>query len=346
MYFLGRRLRFGGVGRDWVLRLFRRGTGKYLPLEIHEKVDVDGTVSRLQGSLEHFSYATLEEYLEKIPSYTAMAARQRFAAGARFTVLHHATAGVGALQPGRSQRGLAGRPGRPDLRRPFQPRGLAARGEVVGARTFEAWLGFSSSAPTGSGTCCLTTPVSTALREAFPRAGISWLVRAYTAPLLQHNPDVDQVLVDDGGSGAELAALIRREKFDVAIVALPRRRIAWALVAGRGPDPDRAGEQALFPAVHEAALAAPLRGEETRGRLQPGIARSAGRPVQAPPDAAGADGRGDAGGPRAARIPGHRLLQAARDPAPRVGRLVGPLAARALHGAGRHDCRRAGAMWS
>ena len=90
MYFLGHRLRFGGVGRDWVLRLFRRGKGRYLPLEIHEKVEVRGTVSRLRGSLEHFSYATLEEYLEKIPSYTAMAARQRYAAGARFTVLHHA----------------------------------------------------------------------------------------------------------------------------------------------------------------------------------------------------------------------------------------------------------------
>jgi heptosyltransferase-2 len=54
-------------------------------------------------------------------------------------------------------------------------------------------------------------------------------VRAYTAPLLQHNPDVDQVLVDDGGSLAQLIARIRREKFDVAIVALPRTRIAWAL---------------------------------------------------------------------------------------------------------------------
>jgi ADP-heptose:LPS heptosyltransferase len=79
------------------------------------------------------------------------------------------------------------------------------------------------------GDVLLTTPVSTALREAFPRAGISWLVRAYTAPLLEHNPDVDQVLVDDGGPVAALAARIGRERFDVAIVALPRGRIAWAL---------------------------------------------------------------------------------------------------------------------
>ena len=79
------------------------------------------------------------------------------------------------------------------------------------------------------GDVLLTTPISTALRQAFPCARISWLVRPYAAPLLQHNPDVDQVLVDDGGSSAELVARIRQEKFDVAIVALPRRRIAWAL---------------------------------------------------------------------------------------------------------------------
>ena len=79
------------------------------------------------------------------------------------------------------------------------------------------------------GDVLLTTPVSTAIREAFPRARISWLVRSYTAPLLQHNPDVDQVLVDDGGSSGELVARIRGGQFDVAIVALPRRRIAWAL---------------------------------------------------------------------------------------------------------------------
>jgi len=65
MYFLGHRLRFGGVGKDWVLRLFRRDKGRYLPKEIHEQVTVNGSVKRLRGALDHYSYATLEEYLEK-----------------------------------------------------------------------------------------------------------------------------------------------------------------------------------------------------------------------------------------------------------------------------------------
>ena len=89
MYFLGQRLRFGGVGKDWVLRFFRRDKGRYLPLEIHEQVVVNGPVRRLKGPLDHFSYATLEEYLEKIPDYTTMAAQARWDAGKRFTVLYH-----------------------------------------------------------------------------------------------------------------------------------------------------------------------------------------------------------------------------------------------------------------
>lgn len=89
MYFLGHRLRHGGVGQDWVLRLFRRTKGCYLPLEIHEKVVVNGPTRRLQGAMDHFSYATLEEYLEKVPVYTTLAARQRWEAGKRFSAWHH-----------------------------------------------------------------------------------------------------------------------------------------------------------------------------------------------------------------------------------------------------------------
>ena len=89
MFFLGKRLRFGGVGTDRVLRLFRRGKGHYRPLEIHEQVEVDGPTASLQNAMEHFSYATLDEYLEKLPAYTTLAARQRWEAGKRFSSWHH-----------------------------------------------------------------------------------------------------------------------------------------------------------------------------------------------------------------------------------------------------------------
>jgi heptosyltransferase-3 len=85
------------------------------------------------------------------------------------------------------------------------------------------------------GDVLLTTPVSTALRRMFPKARISWLVSPYTAPLLEHNPDIDQILVDRGESPGQLADLIRNERFDAAIVAYPRWRIVLALWLARVP---------------------------------------------------------------------------------------------------------------
>jgi glycosyltransferase involved in cell wall biosynthesis len=89
MYFLGHRLRHGGVGKDWVLRFFRRDKGRYLPKEIHEQVIVSGTTQKLRSPLDHFSYATLEEYLEKLPAYTALSARKKWEAGQRFSIVQH-----------------------------------------------------------------------------------------------------------------------------------------------------------------------------------------------------------------------------------------------------------------
>ncbi len=79
------------------------------------------------------------------------------------------------------------------------------------------------------GDVLLTTPVSSAIRQAFPNSRISWLVRPYTAPVLEKNPDVDQILIDKGGSLSELINQIKKEHFDAAVVALPRWRIVWAL---------------------------------------------------------------------------------------------------------------------
>jgi ADP-heptose:LPS heptosyltransferase len=85
------------------------------------------------------------------------------------------------------------------------------------------------------GDVLLTTPVSTALRAFAPRAKISWLVSPYTAPLLEHNPDIDHILLDRGEPAGRLADRIRAQRFDAAVVAFPRWRIVHALWRARVP---------------------------------------------------------------------------------------------------------------
>jgi glycosyltransferase involved in cell wall biosynthesis len=88
-YFLGRRLQYGGLGNDWVLRLFKRDLGYFRKVQVHERVDVRGAVGRLRTPLEHYSYPTLEEYVQKCNQYTTLAAQQQWAQGRRFSWTEH-----------------------------------------------------------------------------------------------------------------------------------------------------------------------------------------------------------------------------------------------------------------
>lgn len=79
------------------------------------------------------------------------------------------------------------------------------------------------------GDVLLTTPVARALRQVYPEAEITWLVNSYAAPLLEHNEDTHGVLVDHGGPLNTLIERLKQGKFDAAVVAFPRFRVAWAV---------------------------------------------------------------------------------------------------------------------
>jgi ADP-heptose:LPS heptosyltransferase len=257
-YFLGRHLRFGGLGKDWVLRLFRKNQGRFRNVKVHESIDVSGTVGRLRNPLEHYSYPTLEEYRKKRDQYTTLAAQEQWAKGRRFSWRDHFRPawelGVRVIAKGAW---LDGQPGITyaalsagatwlravklrELSREPHPLTPLPMGE---GRTSRSYPLPSGEGRTKSGVrqrilivrtdrlgdVLLTTPVSRLLREKFPAAHIAWLVQPYTAPLLENNPDVDEIIVDQGGSADALAARLREGQFDTAIVAFPRWRTVRAV---------------------------------------------------------------------------------------------------------------------
>lgn len=87
--FLGRTLRWGGLGCESHLRLFRRAAARFAGGALHEGIALDGPVARLRGKIIHEPYRDLGDYLSKLDRYTTLAARQRLEAGRRFTPLHH-----------------------------------------------------------------------------------------------------------------------------------------------------------------------------------------------------------------------------------------------------------------
>lgn len=88
-FFLGRRLRFGRFSPEMHVRLFLKSAARYGQAQIHEGIHVDAPIGKLTGSIDHYSYHDLNEYLEKCNRYTSMIASQRYAAGHRFRLHHH-----------------------------------------------------------------------------------------------------------------------------------------------------------------------------------------------------------------------------------------------------------------
>lgn len=81
--FLGRPLRHGGWGREWLPRLFR-GELRYRPDAVHERLDLDGRrVSRCDVRFEHHPVRDLDEHYRKLARYAALWAEGRAALGKR-----------------------------------------------------------------------------------------------------------------------------------------------------------------------------------------------------------------------------------------------------------------------
>lgn len=73
--FCGQWMRHGDWYPDRVLRLFRRGAGRFSDDLVHESVRVDGRVERLRGELLHESMSDLDDAIDKLNRYSAGRAR-------------------------------------------------------------------------------------------------------------------------------------------------------------------------------------------------------------------------------------------------------------------------------
>ncbi|HTL62401.1 MAG TPA: glycosyltransferase family 9 protein [Nitrospira sp.] len=89
--------------------------------------------------------------------------------------------------------------------------------------------------PDGIGDEILCLPVAGALRQAKPQARIMFLSSEYAAPVLQHHPDIDEILTVSGNESLrDLVALFQRN-IDAVVFLKPFRRLMWAAWLARVP---------------------------------------------------------------------------------------------------------------
>jgi glycosyltransferase involved in cell wall biosynthesis len=81
--YFGAFLRHGLTYPDRHLRLIHRNRGGWRGKEIHEYMEVSGTVGKLRGDLEHFAYRSLSHQLQKLERYAELMAQELHAKGKR-----------------------------------------------------------------------------------------------------------------------------------------------------------------------------------------------------------------------------------------------------------------------
>lgn len=90
-WFFGKPIRHCGWDpeHDAPLRLFKRDAGRYEDKHVHADVILStGTAGRTTGRLEHHTYRSFDQYLEKFGRYTTWAALDARDRGEQATVMH------------------------------------------------------------------------------------------------------------------------------------------------------------------------------------------------------------------------------------------------------------------
>ncbi len=76
-YYLGDWIRYCGWYPDDKLRLFKKQHGRWVGKALHEKVQVDGKTAKLQHDLYHHTYENIDDHLQKMNSFTSVAASHK-----------------------------------------------------------------------------------------------------------------------------------------------------------------------------------------------------------------------------------------------------------------------------
>jgi glycosyltransferase involved in cell wall biosynthesis len=84
--YCGKQIRHGGWWPDYVLRLFRRNDGSFTDSVVHERVVVQGKISKLTSPLLHDAFVNLDEVLHKVNCYSSLGAEMLYQKGVQSSI--------------------------------------------------------------------------------------------------------------------------------------------------------------------------------------------------------------------------------------------------------------------
>jgi len=79
VYYLGRWIKHSGWYPDRKIRLFRKDRAHWEGAYVHEDLDVDGNIRKLDGDILHFTYRTIADHLSRINAFSDLGAQKLYA---------------------------------------------------------------------------------------------------------------------------------------------------------------------------------------------------------------------------------------------------------------------------
>ncbi|MCR4316095.1 MAG: glycosyltransferase family 2 protein [Planctomycetes bacterium] len=86
-FYLGRWVRFGEFGKNYVPRLIRRGKAQILGTDPHDHIVIEGKFGRMKHPMNHFVYRDLSHQIRTVDRFSTIAARFMKERGKRFSWL-------------------------------------------------------------------------------------------------------------------------------------------------------------------------------------------------------------------------------------------------------------------
>ena len=82
----GKKIKHGGWGTSYAVRLFLKGAGKFNDNTVHESFVTDEKVYQIKEDIYHHSYLTLEDYFSKFNRYTTEGALEYYKKGKKASI--------------------------------------------------------------------------------------------------------------------------------------------------------------------------------------------------------------------------------------------------------------------
>ncbi|MBF0528528.1 MAG: glycosyltransferase family 2 protein [Deltaproteobacteria bacterium] len=81
VFFRNKWLRHGGFYPERLVRLIKRGYGRFGDRAVHEALELNGRTGRLEYDLEHYTYRSVTDYVDRMQRYSTLAAQEYHKSG-------------------------------------------------------------------------------------------------------------------------------------------------------------------------------------------------------------------------------------------------------------------------